>query len=192
MLLGGWLGVIGLALDFIGVVILTLDVLPEFSLHRKTQRLRQLRLNSSHLADGETAEKFPGDDPVWKTTASALAMVRASNASLYETMRFDFLTAQAALNSSAYDFHAADDDVIRVALGCDSFSKIVFEAALAHLEEKAAIASANLSTRRRPNLFWGVFFVLLGFVVQALAAVPDYAQQYLRTLFWTAFAGSEP
>ncbi|KQQ61126.1 hypothetical protein ASF69_01505 [Rhizobium sp. Leaf311] len=172
-----WIGFVGLLLDFVGVVILTLDILPEFRLHRRERRLRQLRLNSQHLNDGDGAYVRREGDEVLRTTEAALAMVRASNASLYDLQRFDALTARSALNSSAYDFEAIDDPRIKTALKDQQFSRSNFESALTALEEKAAAAQANLAGRRRPNLFLGVVFVLLGFASQAFGAMPPYAQQ---------------
>jgi hypothetical protein len=156
-----WLGFIGIILDLVGVVILTLDILPEFRLHRRERRVRQLRLNAQHLTDGDGAYVPKKGDEVLRTTEAALAMVRATNASLYDIQRFDALTARSALNNIAYDFDANEDPRVNIALKDQQFSRINFDKALAALEEKAAGAQGNLAGRRRPNLFVGVIFVLL-------------------------------
>jgi hypothetical protein len=178
-----WIGFIGLVLDFVGVFILTLDILPEFRLHRRERRLRQLRLNSHQLTDGDGAYVPKKGDEVLRTTEAALAMVRATNASLYDLQRFDALTARSALNNIAYDFDANDDPRVNTALKDQRFSRSNFDDALTALEEKAAVAQGNLAGRRRPNLFWGVFFVLLGFALQAFGAMPAYAQTFLLSAF---------
>lgn len=186
-----WLGFVGLLLDFFGVVILTLDILPEFRLHRREQRLRQLRMNTAHLMDGDPAGIPEEESPVMATTIGALAMVRASNASLYDHLKFDALTARSALNTCAYDFQAKDDEKVMAALKGLTFSRSAFDEALDVLDAKAANAHGNLARRRRPNLFWGVFFVLVGFAIQAFAAMPMYAQIYaLNALL--RFLGAPP
>ncbi|MGO7756853.1 hypothetical protein ACC761_06340 [Rhizobium ruizarguesonis] len=178
-----WLGFIGLVLDLVGVVILTLDILPEFRLHRRERRVRQLRLNAQHLTDGDGAYVPKKGDEVLRTTEAALAMVRATNASLYDIQRFDALTARSALNNIAHDFDANEDPRVNTALKDQQFSRINFDKALAALEEKAAVAQGNLAGRRRPNLFVGVIFVLLGFALQAFGAIPAYAQTYVLSAF---------
>ncbi|MBY2909242.1 hypothetical protein [Rhizobium leguminosarum] len=172
-----WIGFIGIALDFAGVVILTLDILPEFRLHRREQRLRQLRLNTDHLKDGDGARTpREGDDQLYQTIEGALDLVNATNASLYDPVQFNFGTAHAALSNSAYDFDASEDSRVKAALAEPAFDRKTFDEALTVLRVKSDIAHANLAYRRRPNLLWGVTFVLFGFLLQAFGAMPSYAQ----------------
>lgn len=174
-----WIGFIGLVLDFIGVCILTIDILPEFLLHRREQRRRQLAIATARLKDGEGIPKYRYDERVRTTLDRALAMVNASNASLYDPILFDFITAQAGLNSSAHDFKAIEDDRVKAVLSANTFSRQMFAEALQALQERSDLEHANFAHRRRPNLGWGIAFVLLGFFVQAFAAMPSYAQSFL-------------
>jgi hypothetical protein len=91
-------------------------------------------------------------------------------------VQFSFGTAQAALRNSAYDFNATDDGRVKAALAEPVFKREAFDEALAVLRDKSDNAHANLAHRRRPNLSWGVFFVLMGFILQAFGAMPTYAQ----------------
>jgi hypothetical protein len=174
-----WIGFIGIVFDFVGVVILTLDILPEFRLHRREQRLRQLKLNTAHLKDGDGARTHrEGDDQLYKTIEGALDLVNATNASLYDPVQFNFGTAQAALRNTAYDFDAIEDGLVKAALAEPVFNRKTFDEALTALREKSDVAHANLAYRRRPNLLWGVTFVLFGFLLQAFGAMPSYAQTF--------------
>ena len=174
-----WIGFIGLILDFIGVCILTIDILPEFLLHRREQRRRQLAIATANLKEGERIPAYRYDKRVLTTLDKALAMVTASNASLYDPIIFDFLTAQAGLNSSAHDFKAMDDDRVKKALSAIIYSKQMFADALLALQERSDKEHANFAHRRRPNLWLGIAFVLIGFLAQALGAMPPYAQAAL-------------
>lgn len=184
-----WIGFTGIVLDFAGVLILTLDILPEFRLHRRAQRLRQLAVNTEHLKDGDGGRELPEgrDAELYRTIGETLDLVNATNASLYDQVQFTFGTAKAALRNSAYDFSAIGDEKVKAALSQTTFDRSIFEAALKVLNYRAEIAHANLATRRRPNLLWGVTFVLLGFVMQAFGAMPPYAQSFVVNLILRAF-----
>lgn len=174
-----WIGFVGLLLDFVGVCILTIDILPEFLLHRREQRRRQLAIATAHIKDGERIPHHRYDKRVLTMADRVLAMLTASNASLYSPVIFDFLTAQAGLNSSAHDFKAIDDGRVKKALSTGAFSKQVFGEALQALQERSDKEHANFAHRRRPNLWLGVAFVLIGFLAQAFGAIPPYAQTIL-------------
>lgn len=127
------------------------------------------------------------DDPTRQAAEEALTLVNAANADLHELQPFSVPVARKTMEICSEDFGVLTDPTINQATQPAPFDRGTFDEALSVLNKVADAQETNFISRRRPNIFLGVFLILMGFAAQAFASMPIYAQQsvldgFLRTI----------
>jgi uncharacterized membrane protein len=147
--LRAWSGFVGIFIELLGFVVLTVDLLPDYLVYRRKRQLEEFKRLASNDA---WYQKETNEDPVLQVASGALFLVEISP--LLSLMRWS---------------GSLDQDRIR---GLTQPDRAAIESAIASVEAGIARKEMALSARWRPPLLLGIAFVLFGVAGQLFGAWP--------------------
>ena len=148
--LRAWSGFVGILIELLGFIVLTIDLLPDYLVYRRKRQLEEFKRLASNDA---WYRKETDKDPVLQVTSEALFLVEISP--LLSLLRWS---------------NAIDQDLIRSLRQPD---RAAIERAIASVEAGIARKEMALSGCWRPPILLGITFVLLGVAGQLFGAWPS-------------------
>lgn len=122
----------------------------------------------------------------------ALAMVRASNSERDSLEHYGLLTAKQTLRIVAANAGLSEDPSIRKALNANPTRRWSMLTATNLAVDALQRKYRDTIDRRRPSLEIGAFLIILGFVLQAVAAMPENAWDDFSSFIYRMFSEPSP